>query len=191
MALIRGVDPRFATLQPPDPNVIGACCSISAVEAGDGWTVTVEIGWGDCPAGCISRHHWIYSVTPAGAATLESEDGPPVPADVPGGGGATVPIGIVGSATAGPVCPVVRPNDPACADRPVLGAVIHVIDDHGTEVATLETDQAGRFAIALPPGSYRVQPDPVEGLMGTPAPVEVVVRDGPIAVTLTYDTGIR
>jgi hypothetical protein len=86
---------------------------------------------------------------------------------------------------------VVTPNDPSCADRPVAGASVHVIDATGLEVATLETDATGAFLVALPPGRYRVQADAVSGLMGTAPPVDVTVGAGLAVVQLQYDTGIR
>ena len=77
-------------LQPKNPDLIGACCFYEAVPAADGYRVTVEIGWGDCPSGCINRHRWTYAVTGDGATTLESETGEPVPSGVPpGSGGST------------------------------------------------------------------------------------------------------
>ena len=45
--------------------------------------------------------------------------------------------GIIGTATAGPVCPVERyPPDPACAPRPVAGATITVHGGGGQVIAT-------------------------------------------------------
>lgn len=191
-AVVLASDPRFAGIRKQDPNMIGQCCSYLAVPAASGYAVTIEIGWGDCPAGCINRHHWVYSVTTSGTIHLDREDGPPVPAGVPGpAGGTTGVIGIRGIASAGPVCPVVKPNDPNCADRPVAGATVHVIDSTGTEVATLETDVTGAFVVTLPPGRYHVAPDAVDGLMGTAAPVDVTVGATLALVQLTYDTGIR
>jgi hypothetical protein len=194
-AAVLATDPRFAGLKPQDPNLIGGCCFYTVVQSATGFDVTIEIGWGDCPAGCIDRHHWIYSVAADGTVELIREDGPPVPAGVPGGGGDGTGgggvTGIRGIATAGPVCPVVRPNDPNCADRPVVGATIHVLDATGTEVAQLETDANGAFVVTLPPGRYRVQPDPVEGLMGGAQPVDVTVGANLMLVMLSYDTGIR
>lgn len=192
-ALVVASDPRFTGIGPKDPNVIGACCFWEASAARDGYEVRVEIGWGDCPSGCISRHDWMFSVTTAGAVTLVSEQGPPVPSGASGGGGGdgTGVIGIRGIATAGPVCPVVRPDDPNCADRPVAGATVHILDETGTEVALLETDLSGAFVVTLPPGRYRVVADPVEGLMHGPDPVDVVVGSTLSLVQLTYDTGIR
>ena len=53
------------------------------------------------------------------------------------------------------------------------------------------TDAAGRFQVALPPGDYTVIGQPVEGLMGNPAPLDVVVAEGDVTIELSYDTGIR
>ena len=97
-------------------------------------------------------------------------------------------------AVAGPTCPVVSdPPDPQCADRPVEGAEIVVQRAGGQEVARITTDADGEGALAVESGSYVLVPQPVEGLLGTAAPVEVVVEGGGETdpVTITYDTGIR
>ena len=99
--------------------------------------------------------------------------------------------GISGVAVAGPTCPVERPGDSACAPRPVAGAVIVVTDPAREEVGQATTDAEGRFFVALPAGSYLVTAGDVEGLMGPPASMEVVVSDGEATIELTYDTGIR
>jgi hypothetical protein len=204
-AAVIAADPRFASLRPLDPNLIGQCCFYQVQATDTGYAVTIEIGWGDCPSGCINRHRWAFAVTPAGEVTLMGEQGPPVPAGVPGagsggggasggaggGGGLTIRIGIEGIALGGPTCPVAKPNDPACADRPVVGAAIHVIAADGVEVATLETDAQGRFAVELDPGRYRVVADAVEGYMHGPAPVDVTVSSTAAHVSFAYDTGIR
>jgi hypothetical protein len=96
--------------------------------------------------------------------------------------------------TAGPTCPVVTdPPDPSCADRPVDGAVLVVTTLDGVEVDRTTSDADGRFALSLPPGTYRLEPQPVEGLMGTAEPVEFTVEPGARALDLVigYDTGIR
>jgi hypothetical protein len=101
---------------------------------------------------------------------------------------------LTGIAVAGPTCPVVRdPPDPACDDRPVAGATLVVTDQAGTEVARIDTDADGRFAVVLAPGTYRLVPQPVEGLLGTATPVEVSLVPGtdPERIVLAYDTGIR
>ena len=101
---------------------------------------------------------------------------------------------VTGRATAGPVCPVERnPPDPACAARPVAGAVLVIQNQTGAEVARAITDQDGRFSVALAPGAYRLVPQPVAGLLGGGRPMDFQVGTGetlpPLAVT--YDTGIR
>jgi hypothetical protein len=45
----------------------------------------VEIGWGDCPAGCIDKHRWTFTVDKAGTVTKTGETGPAVPSGEPGG----------------------------------------------------------------------------------------------------------
>ena len=83
------LDPHFMGLQPKNPDLIGACCFYEATTTADGYQVNIELGWGDCPAGCINRHRWSYSVAPDGSTTLLSDTGEPVPSDFPPGGGTT------------------------------------------------------------------------------------------------------
>jgi hypothetical protein len=124
-------NPSLAGIGPFDPNLIGGCCHWKGAEADDGFTVTFEVGWGDCPAGCIERHTWTYSVTRDGAVTLTGDRGDPVPPDVPGGQGGGGSSGSSGGADGAlppagdgdfvlvePLCPVERPDDPSCADQP-------------------------------------------------------------------------
>jgi carboxypeptidase family protein len=203
---------RWRGLGPFDPNAIGQCCGYRVAASPAGWTVTIEVGWGDCPAGCINRHQWAYEVHPDRTIVVVGESGPPVPAGLPGaaasggptgGSGSSGPSGAAGTpepafatgirgvALAGPTCPVERPGDSACAPRPVAGATIHVVASDGVEVATLTTDQAGRFAIQLEPGSYRLVADDAVGTMHPPAPIEVRVSGSVVDVQVSYDTGIR
>jgi len=98
------------------------------------------------------------------------------------------------AAVAGPTCPVVSdPPDPDCEDRPVEGAVIVVRDEDGQEVARMTTDADGLASVELAPGRYSLEAQAVDGLMGTPGPVEitVVAGGGGDPVTIAYDTGIR
>ncbi len=103
-------------------------------------------------------------------------------------------ITLRGHATAGPVCPVETvPPDPACAPRPVAAAEVVIRDESGETVARVRTADDGRFAVSLPPGTYELVPQPVEGLMGTAPSVVVVLAEGtdPDPVEIGYDTGIR
>lgn len=101
-------------------------------------------------------------------------------------------IVISGRAEAGPVCPVeTNPPDPACAPRPVAGAVIVAVAESGDRVETT-TGPDGRFSFDLAAGRYQIVARPAEGLMGTPEPVDVEAASGSIDVgVLMYDTGIR
>ncbi len=213
VALVLAQDPRFARVGPPDPNLIGQSAWYEVAPALVGWRVTVTIGWGDCQAGCISRHAWVYDVDPTGAVTLVEERGDPLEggsgggsgAGGSGGGGEASPPAVIpaeggpwiaGRAVAGPVCPVERvPPDPACADRPVAGALIVVRGADGAEVARTTTAADGTFLVGVPGGgSWTIEPQPVEGLLGTAPAVAVQVADGPsswVAVDVAYDTGIR
>jgi hypothetical protein len=83
--LVLAQDPLFEDLEPYDPELIGGCCFYRARAVAGGYEVTVEIGWGDCPAGCINRHTWLYAVAPSGEVRLIEESGPSIePGVVPG-----------------------------------------------------------------------------------------------------------
>jgi hypothetical protein len=101
--------------------------------------------------------------------------------------------GIAGLVLAGPTCPVQQdPPDPACADRPVANAVLVVFNLGDNEVGRIVTTPDGYFEVSLAPGWYRIEPQPVEGLLGTAPSFEVEIRSGVTnTVSVTYDTGIR
>ncbi len=80
-------NPALAGIEPENPDMIGACCFWRAEESADGYRLEFEVGWGDCPAGCIDRHRWTYEVARDGSVELIAEEGPPVPAGVPGAEG--------------------------------------------------------------------------------------------------------
>ncbi len=100
---------------------------------------------------------------------------------------------IRGTALAGPQCPVLRdPPEPACEDKPVAGAAISITWPPSKVVIPVTTSEGGVFFIALDPGVYVVTAQPVDGLLGTPEPVEVtVVAARTTEIELAYDTGIR
>jgi hypothetical protein len=116
----------------------------------------------------------------------------------PGASGEAVPVsptgvGITGQVHAGPTCPVSQPGDPACADRPVSGAVLVVTTAVGAEVARATSAVDGTFSLSLAPGDYILVPQPVSGLMGTaqPIPFRVAGDSAPQPLDVSYDTGIR
>ena len=154
----------------------------------------------------------VDDVDPAGVVTLVEERGDPLgdgsgdgSTDGLDGGGAGGPPVVIpaeggpwitGRAVAGPVCPVERvPPDPACADRPVGGAVMVIRDAGGAEVARATTAPDGTFLVGVPgAGPWTVEPQAVDGLLGTAPATVVAVVDAPsawTAVDVAYDTGIR
>jgi hypothetical protein len=195
-------EPRLTGIGQRDPNMIGQSSWYEVTPASGvaGFIVTVRVGWGDCQAGCISEHTWVYGVGPDGTVRLESEAGDTVPAEAwpspgaggSGGGGQEAP-GIRITALAGPTCPVERvPPDPACAPRPVLGTTIVVQDAQGNEIAKALTDASGVAFIAVKPGLYVVRGVDTGTLPTAPEPQQAEVAAGQVAeVTLSYDTGIR
>jgi hypothetical protein len=110
----------------------------------------------------------------------------------------TIPAGqgVVGTVTAGPACPVARPDDPSCTDQPVDGAVIVATGANGDEVARATTKADGTYTLPLPAGHYTLVPQPVTGILGTASAVTVDVPEAkgppePVRVDIVYDTGIR
>jgi hypothetical protein len=192
MAAVRARSPLFDGLQRKDPKLIGQGSWWDAQEAPDSWLVTVQVGWGDCQAGCIDRHTWTFHVM-GGDAAFASEEGTPLADDVLASlQAASRSQGIGGWAVAGPTCPVQRANDPACALHMVAFATLTVKDAAGTNVATFTTDGSGLFRIVLDPGEYTVDASAVDGLMGTPGPATAEVRaSAETWLDVTYDTGIR
>lgn len=101
---------------------------------------------------------------------------------------------VVGTVTAGPVCPVEQnPPAPSCAPRPVAGAVITASFAGQGEVARVTTAADGSYRITIHGyGTYTVTPLPVQGLMRAPAPVTVTLDPMDTRrVDFEYDTGIR
>lgn len=195
IAAVIAREPRLTGIGPLDPELIGQASwyEVTPASGVGAYLVAVRVGWGDCPAGCINEHSWVYAVMSDGTVNLQSEGGDVVPPDAwpsPGGDGRT---GLLITATAGPTCPVETvPPDPACAPRPVAGAVVVIRDETGLEVARVTLDATGFAMVEVPAGGYVAEPQPVEGYMGTAGPVSVTVVDGMATpVELGYDTGIR
>lgn len=195
VARVIASEPRLTGIAPFDTGLIGQSSWYTVQQASGvgAFIVTMRVGWGDCEAGCINEHSWAFAVVPDGTVRVVNESGPPVPSDAWPSADAADRTGIGGIAVAGPVCPVESvPPEPDCAARPVPGAVIVVRDVGGSEVVRVDTAADGSFFVGLPPGDYLIEPQAVEGLMGTAAALEVTVIAGEAAeVDLEYDTGIR
>jgi hypothetical protein len=197
VAAVVAFEPRFAGIEVKNPDMIGqsAWYEVKQASGVGAFLVTMRIGWGDCPAGCIEQHLWTYAVAPDGGVTLQNETGSDAPADAwPGGGGGEGggATGLQVTAVAGPVCPVERPGDPACAPKPVPGATILVMDASGKVLDKVTADAQGAAFIALDAGSYVIGAEGTSGMMAGPQLQPVTIQAGRISqVTLLYDTGIR
>jgi hypothetical protein len=77
VALVLSQDPIFASATEFDPAGIGVADWWKAEEVDGVWQVTVRLGWGDCPAGCISEHVYRYEVR-GGTVQLLEEYGDPL-----------------------------------------------------------------------------------------------------------------
>jgi hypothetical protein len=99
--------------------------------------------------------------------------------------------GIRGTVLLGPTCPVETLESP-CPDQPLADVEIRVLRG-GDVVATVRSDDEGRFAVALDPGRYEVQAVVEEGGPGMSAkPVDVLVTKGVFNdVNVPVDSGIR
>ncbi|HYM83572.1 MAG TPA: hypothetical protein VEY67_05435, partial [Candidatus Dormibacteraeota bacterium] len=76
---------------------------------------------------------------------------------------------------------------------PVAGATLLVKASNGSELARVVTAADGRFAVALPAGSYTLVPQRVQGILTVAPPVAFSVAAGhvPTDLRVEYDTGIR
>ena len=74
-ALVFASDARWSSMSPLRPDLIGASRWYEASAEADGFGVVITAGSGDCLAGCISQHRWIYHVTPEADVALVREEG--------------------------------------------------------------------------------------------------------------------
>lgn len=83
LAQVVATEPRLAGIQPLDTGLIGQSSwyTVTPASGVGAFIVSIRIGWGDCPAGCINEHTWTYAIGPRGEVTLLSESGQPVPPD--------------------------------------------------------------------------------------------------------------
>ena len=99
----------------------------------------------------------------------------------------TVPVD--GTILRGPLQPVCQVDQPC--DGPLVADF--VVARNGRRILTFRTDAAGRFTIALAPGSYQVIPSvdaPIIGAGTVSQPLTVMAPETR-GVTLQFDTGIR
>src|SRR5664279_521727 len=113
----------------------------------------------------------------------------------PGPGPSPVPTvthvlttGVSGVVLAGPTCPVEQAGQSPCV-RSVSDATILALDSARHEVGRATSDASGAYFLRLPPGTYEIVPQAVQGLMRPPGETIVTVSDrAPIQLDLQYDT---
>lgn len=104
--------------------------------------------------------------------------------------------GIEGQALLGPVCPgpqVAGATEATrCADQPYQ-ATFEVLAEKGSVVTTFQTDDQGRFEVALSPGTYTLVPQTNPNAVLPRASIQTVtVTEGQFTqITINFDTGIR
>lgn len=97
--------------------------------------------------------------------------------------------GIYGRITAGPTCPVERPDQP-CPPRPVV-ATVEAQHRHHT-VASAKSNSAGDYAVGVPrAGTYTVVVDTGSTFPRCPTKTVTVAKSQSVQVDITCDTGIR
>ncbi len=99
---------------------------------------------------------------------------------------------VMGVVVAGPACPVERVNQP-CPPKPVPNREVLVETPGGVVVAQVVTDQNGKFAVTLSPGTYLLKvPTQANAFPIQRKPQTVTVAAGQtVQVQVMLDSGIR
>lgn len=99
--------------------------------------------------------------------------------------------GIEGTVLRGPMCPVVREDEP-CPDQPFASS-FHVFDAKDKKITTFQSDKQGHFRLVLAAGEYAIVPDESAPILFPKNQRKtVVVQPNQFTdVTLLFDTGIR
>ncbi len=99
--------------------------------------------------------------------------------------------GLEGRVLKGPMCPGPQTAQ-ACPDQP-FSAWFDVFDDQKKLVTRFQTDEEGRFEVALRPGVYTLVPDETAPIIHPHIQQQTVTVQpgGMTTVILNFDTGIR
>jgi hypothetical protein len=98
---------------------------------------------------------------------------------------------VAGNVRVSPIQPVEQGDTPN--DAPYPGAHVRVESLDGDRIMEIVSDQDGRFAMQLAPGTYRFVPLPPAGAEWPqpPAAIELTIDRQRRDLLFTYDTGIR
>jgi len=100
-----------------------------------------------------------------------------------------VDTGVEGQVTIGPMCPVVRLDQP-CPDQPYQ-ATLTVLNLAGKEIAQIQTDVNGLYRLALQPGDYILYPESPNGMPRAQDQPFTVIAGLFTKLDIVYDSGIR
>ena len=99
--------------------------------------------------------------------------------------------GVRGHVTIGPMCPVLRLDQP-CPDKPFTASLV-VRDPSGRLIAHLASDAEGAFALPLPEGQYVIEPESGSAVrLPSAGPRPFNVQAGHwTTLDVSFDSGIR
>ena len=124
------------------------------------------------------------------SAACGNENDTPVTTTTPSTATATATSGIEGQVLLGPTCPVEREGMPC--EEPYEATIVVWDAGRTQRVLIFDSDDSGRFHVALSPGEYYIEPQGDAQGLPRPEPQTVTVLANTfVSVTLRYDTGIR
>jgi len=97
--------------------------------------------------------------------------------------------GVAGRVTIGPMCPVVRLDQP-CPDQSYQ-ATLTVLNPAGKKIAQIRTDVNGLYRLALLPGDYSMHPESPNGMPNAQDQPFTVIASQFTKLDIVYDSGIR
>jgi hypothetical protein len=97
--------------------------------------------------------------------------------------------GLEGQVFMGPMCPVLQQGQP-CPDQPYQ-ATLAVNSLDGKKITQVQTDQQGRFRIALKPGAYILHPESPNVMPFAGEQIFRVEAGRFTQLTVNYDSGVR
>lgn len=99
--------------------------------------------------------------------------------------------GVKGLVTIGPTCPVERPGDPNCRDKPYRAALKLVRARGNTLVKTFASGSDGRFTVHVAAGRYLVEKAAPSRLPSLRPVAVTVTRHRFSRVAIQFDSGLR
>ena len=97
--------------------------------------------------------------------------------------------GVEGQVTIGPMCPVVRLDQP-CPDQPYQ-VDLTILDQSGKYVAQIQTDISGLYRLVLPPEITSCIPKSPNGIPHAQDQALTVIEGQFTKLDIVYDSGIR